>query len=202
MFSLFLRPISPHDVQLYALCDEIKRSKRFYLSPFRCGRNPCGFLLKILFFRFFYRRKSPLPYNCTATLRFSTLLHLFYLPPSLRLATRTEFAKMMTVGVVYVSIRELGWKRSHIMSVPTAERGFVGHLPYRCGFTSNTLFTKKQLTRRSELNIILRYDGIDMRLRERARRSFPCGNIYSGRGAFSRPTYKYQDKEAKACQKI
>ena len=33
MFSLFLRPISPHDVQLYALRDEIERSKRFYLSP-------------------------------------------------------------------------------------------------------------------------------------------------------------------------
>ena len=31
--------------------------------------------------RFFYRRKSPLPYNCTATRRFSTLLHLFYLSP-------------------------------------------------------------------------------------------------------------------------
>ena len=31
--------------------------------------------------RFFYRRKSPLPYNCTATWRFSTLLHLFYLSP-------------------------------------------------------------------------------------------------------------------------
>ena len=33
MFSLFLRPISPHDVQLYALRDEIEHSKRFYLSP-------------------------------------------------------------------------------------------------------------------------------------------------------------------------
>ena len=31
--------------------------------------------------RFFYRRKSPLPYNCTATWQFSTLLHLFYLSP-------------------------------------------------------------------------------------------------------------------------
>ena len=27
----------------------------------------------------------------------------FYLPPSLKLATRTKFAKMMAVGVVYVS---------------------------------------------------------------------------------------------------
>jgi len=34
MFSLFLRPISPHDVRLYALRDEIECSKRFYLSPF------------------------------------------------------------------------------------------------------------------------------------------------------------------------
>ena len=33
MFSLFLRPISPHDVRLYALRDEIEHSKRFYLSP-------------------------------------------------------------------------------------------------------------------------------------------------------------------------
>ena len=33
MFSLFLRPISPRDVQLYALRDEIEHSKRFYLSP-------------------------------------------------------------------------------------------------------------------------------------------------------------------------
>jgi len=32
MFSLFLRPISPRDVQLYALRDEIEHSKRFYLS--------------------------------------------------------------------------------------------------------------------------------------------------------------------------
>ena len=31
----FLRPISPHDVQLYALRDEIEHSKRFYLSL--CG---------------------------------------------------------------------------------------------------------------------------------------------------------------------
>ncbi|MFR3310173.1 MAG: hypothetical protein ACLTTQ_06220, partial [Christensenellales bacterium] len=31
-FSLFLRPISPHDVRLYALRDEIECSKRFYLS--------------------------------------------------------------------------------------------------------------------------------------------------------------------------
>ncbi len=37
MFSLFLRPISPHDVQLYALRDEIEHSKRFYLSPMRVG---------------------------------------------------------------------------------------------------------------------------------------------------------------------
>ena len=37
MFSLFLRPISPHDVQLYALRDEIEHSKRFYLSPLRVG---------------------------------------------------------------------------------------------------------------------------------------------------------------------
>jgi len=37
MFSLFLRPISPHDVRLYALRDEIEHSKRFYLSPFRVG---------------------------------------------------------------------------------------------------------------------------------------------------------------------
>ena len=33
-------------------------------------------------FRFFYRRKSPLPYAGTATWRFSTILHLFYLPTS------------------------------------------------------------------------------------------------------------------------
>ena len=39
MFSLFLRPISPHDVQLYALRDEIEHSKRFYLSPTRGGRK-------------------------------------------------------------------------------------------------------------------------------------------------------------------
>jgi len=31
-FSLFLRPISPHDVRLYALRDEIECSERFYLS--------------------------------------------------------------------------------------------------------------------------------------------------------------------------
>jgi len=37
MFSLFLRPISPHDVRLYALCDEIEHSKRFYLSPIPSG---------------------------------------------------------------------------------------------------------------------------------------------------------------------
>ena len=37
MFSLFLRPISPHDVRLYALRDEIEHSKRFYLSPLRIG---------------------------------------------------------------------------------------------------------------------------------------------------------------------
>ena len=39
MFSLFLRPISPHDVRLYALRDEIEYSKRFYLSPFRVGKK-------------------------------------------------------------------------------------------------------------------------------------------------------------------
>ncbi len=38
MFSLFLRPISPHDVQLYALRDEIEHSKRFYLFPTRLGK--------------------------------------------------------------------------------------------------------------------------------------------------------------------
>ena len=39
MFSLFLRPISPHDVRLYALRDEIEHSKRFYLSPFRGAKK-------------------------------------------------------------------------------------------------------------------------------------------------------------------
>ena len=37
---------------------------------------------KGMIIRFFYRRKSPLPYACTATWRFSTLLHLFYLSPT------------------------------------------------------------------------------------------------------------------------
>jgi len=36
---------------------------------------------KGMIIRFFYRRKPSLPYNCTATRRFSTLLHLFYLSP-------------------------------------------------------------------------------------------------------------------------
>ena len=39
MFSLFLRPISPHDVQLYALRDEIEHSKRFYLSLFGSAKK-------------------------------------------------------------------------------------------------------------------------------------------------------------------
>ena len=34
---------------------------------------------KGMIIRFFYRRKPSLPYACTATRRFSTLLHLFYL---------------------------------------------------------------------------------------------------------------------------
>ena len=36
---------------------------------------------KGMIIRFFYRRKPSLPYACTATRRFSTLLHLFYLSP-------------------------------------------------------------------------------------------------------------------------
>ncbi len=48
------------------------------------GRNPYGFLHEVLCFRFFYRRKPSLPYACTATRRFSTILHLFYLSPSPR----------------------------------------------------------------------------------------------------------------------
>ena len=36
---------------------------------------------KGMIIRFFYRRKSPLPYVSTATWRFSTILHLFYLSP-------------------------------------------------------------------------------------------------------------------------
>ncbi len=36
---------------------------------------------KGMIIRFFYRRKPSLPYVCTATRRFSTLLHLFYLSP-------------------------------------------------------------------------------------------------------------------------
>ena len=37
---------------------------------------------KGMIIRFFYRRKPSLPYACTATRRFSTLLHLFYLSPT------------------------------------------------------------------------------------------------------------------------
>ena len=36
---------------------------------------------KGMIIRFFYRRKPSLPYVCTATRRFSTLLHFFYLSP-------------------------------------------------------------------------------------------------------------------------
>ena len=35
---------------------------------------------KGMIIRFFYRRKPSLPYACTATRRFSTLLHLFFSP--------------------------------------------------------------------------------------------------------------------------
>ena len=103
-FSLFLRPISPHDVRLYALRDEIECSERFYLSRKKAKKRRPKKRIRIWFgllygtncikadeilsdfseeiiIRFFYRRKSPLPYNCTATWRFSTLLHLFYLSP-------------------------------------------------------------------------------------------------------------------------
>ena len=45
-------------------------------------RNPDGFLHKVKCFRFFYRRNPSLPYACTATWRFSTILHLFYLSPA------------------------------------------------------------------------------------------------------------------------
>ena len=51
------------------------------------------------------------------------------------------------------------------IAITTARCGFIGYLTYMRNFSSNTLFTKKQLTCRSELNIILRYDGIDFRLR-------------------------------------
>ena len=74
-------------------------------------RNPDGFLHKILRFRFFYRRKSPLPYNCTATWRFSTILHLFYLSPvrkGLKSADRKSENKFLNDGFSIINILVTG----------------------------------------------------------------------------------------------
>ena len=49
MFSLFLRPISPRDVQLYALRDEIEHSKRFSLPQgYAVVKLCCGYRRRII----------------------------------------------------------------------------------------------------------------------------------------------------------
>ena len=106
MFSLFLPPKTVSAVRLYgdvtifddsasflSLPDSGRLKKRrpkkrikvwfelLYGTNIAKADEILSDFSKGMIIRFFYRRKPSLPYACTATWRFSTLLHLFYLSP-------------------------------------------------------------------------------------------------------------------------